>query len=279
MIDLSKGYWQIPVADEDIHKTVFVTGDGCYQFLRMLFGMKNSGATLVRGMRKLLYGLDLVESYIDDFLGYTKEWDTHLLVLDELLRRLQQARLAVRPTNCLFGSKSVEFLGHLVGGDCITINGENLEKIRLAKRPTTKKEVRSFLGLANYYRDHIPSFAGIATRLSDPTRKGLPKRVRWDESLEKAFVTLRESLLRRPVLRLPDHAKPFVLRMEASNCGLGAALMQEHDEKYYPVAYGGKKLTSAERKYSTLEKECFCHRLGCVQISTILGGQTIYSTD
>ena len=149
-IDLSKGYWQIPVAEEDIHKTVFVTVDGCYEFLRMLFRMKNSGATLVRGMRKLLPDLDHVESYIDDLFVYTKDWDTHLQVLDKLLCRLQQARLAVRPTKCLFGSKSVEFLGHLVGFDCITINEENLEKIRQAKRPTTKKEVRSFLGLANY---------------------------------------------------------------------------------------------------------------------------------
>ena len=255
-IDLSKGNWQIPVADEDIHKTAFVTGDGCCEFLRMPFGMKNSGATLVRGMRKLLQGLDHVESYVDDLIVNIKDWDTHLQVLDRLLRRLQQARVGVRLTKCLFGSKSVEFLGHLVGGDCIKINKENSEKICVAKRPTTKNEVRLFLELTNYYCDHIPSFAAIAASLSDLTRKGLPERVRWDEPQEKAFVTLRESLLRRPVLRLPDHAKPFVFRTDASNCGLGAALMPELDEKYYPVAYGSKKLTSAERRYSSLEKEC-----------------------
>ena len=119
---MSTGYWQIPVAHEDIHKTAFVTGDGCYEFLRMPFGIKNSGATLVRELRKILHGFDHVKSYIDDLSVYTKDWDTHLQVLDKLLRRLQQARLAVRPTKCLFGSKSVEFLGHLVSGDCITIN-------------------------------------------------------------------------------------------------------------------------------------------------------------
>ena len=171
-------------------------------------------------MRKLFRGLDRIESYIDNLIVYREDWDTHLQVLDELLRRLQQARLAVRRTKCLFGSKSVEFLGHLVGGDCITINEENLEKIREVKRPTTKKEVRSFLGLTNYYRDHIPSFAAIAAPLSDLTRKGLPDRVRWEEPQEKAFATLRESLLSRPVLRLPDHAKPFCLRTDASNCAL-----------------------------------------------------------
>ena len=98
-------------------------------------------------------------------------------MLDKLLKKLRQAGLVIRPTKCVFGSKSVEFLGHSIGENCISINEENLEKIRSAKRPTTKKEVRSFLGLANYYRDHIPSFAAIAAPLSDLTKKGLPENV------------------------------------------------------------------------------------------------------
>ena len=76
--------------------------------------------------------------------------------------RLHRANLAARPTKCLFGTKSVDFLGHLVGDEWITVNDENLEEIRHAKRPTMKREVRLFLGLANYYRDHIPSFAAIS---------------------------------------------------------------------------------------------------------------------
>ena len=200
-------------------------------------------------MRKLLRGLDHIESYIDNLIVYTKNWDTHLQVPDELHCRVQ---LAVRPTKCLFGTKSVEFLGYLIVGNYITIK----EEIRQAKRPTTKKEVRSFLGLVNYYRDYIPSFVAIMAPLIDLMRKGLPERVRWNEQQEKAFVTLRENLLHRTVLRLPDHIKSFVLRTTASNCELCVALMQEHDGKYYPVAYGSNKLTSVERRYSTLEKEC-----------------------
>ena len=177
-IDLSKGYWPIPVAEEDIHKTAFVTPDGCYEFLRMPFGMKNSGATLVRGMRKLLQDLGNVECYIDDLIVCTKDWATHLQVLNKLLEKLRQAGLVIRSTKRVFGSKSVEFLGHFIGENCISINEDNLEKIRSAKRPTTKKEVRSFLGLAYYYRDQMPSFAEIAAPLSDLTKKGLPESVR-----------------------------------------------------------------------------------------------------
>ena len=90
-IDLSNGYWQIPVAEEDINKTAFVVPDGCDEFLRMPFGMKNSGATLVRGMKKLLQDMDNVECFIDDLIVYTKDWATHLQVLDKLLEKLRRA--------------------------------------------------------------------------------------------------------------------------------------------------------------------------------------------
>ena len=155
-IDLSKGYWQTPVAGKDIHKTAFVTPDGSYEFLRMPFGMKNSGETLIRGMRKLLQDMDNVECYIDDLIVYTKNWATHLQVLEKLLEKLRPVGLVIPPTKRVIGSNSVEFLGHSIAENCISINKENLKKIRSAKRPATNKEVRSFLGLANYYRDHMP---------------------------------------------------------------------------------------------------------------------------
>ena len=80
-IDLTKGYWQVPVAEEDVYKTAFVTQDGSYEFLKMPFGMMNSGATLVRGLRNLLSGMDGVDSYIDDILVHTETWEKHLEVL------------------------------------------------------------------------------------------------------------------------------------------------------------------------------------------------------
>ena len=90
------------------------------------------------------------------------------------------------------------------------------------------------------------------------------------DAQEKAFVTLRESLVRRPILRLPDHSKTFILRTDASDCGFGAALTQEHKGRFFPIAYGSKKLTSAERKYSTIEKECFAS-VGSIKISSVFG--------
>ena len=174
-LDLSKGYWQIPVVEEDV-KTTFVTPDG-KEFIQMPFGMKNSGATLVQGLRMLISNLENVDSYIDDLIVYTKDWDTHIRVLGELMNRLQQANLTAHLTKCVFGAKSVEFLGHQVGFDWITVNDDNLEKIKMAQQLTTKKDVRSFLGLVNYYRAYIPLFAAISAPLSNLTRKGQPNKV------------------------------------------------------------------------------------------------------
>ena len=139
--------------------------------------MKNLGATLVRGMRKISARMNNVGSYIDDLIIHTNDWQAHLQVLEELLQRLRKVGLTVKPSKCVFGAESVEFLGHYIGRDWITINEDNLEKICTARRPTTKKEVRSFLGLANYCRAHIPTFVAVAAPLTDLTRKGEPKKI------------------------------------------------------------------------------------------------------
>ena len=125
----------------------------------------------------------------------------------------------------------------------ITLNDDNPDKIAQAKRPVTKKEVRSFCGLLWYYQDYISSFAIIAAPLMDLTKKGQPNFVKWGEAQEKAFNTLRVALLKRPILRLPDHLLNFTLRTDASNSGIGAVLMQKHEGKLHPVAYASKKLT------------------------------------
>ena len=153
----------------------------------------------------------------------------------------------------------------------ISVNDD--EMINTLRRPTTKEEVRLLLGLANYYRAHIPTFAAVAAPLTDLTRKGQPNKIQWGQAQEKAFSSLQDCLLKQPILRLPDHSKPFILRTDASNFGLGAALMQQHDEKLYPVAYASKKLAPAETKYSTLEKECLGIVWGITKFRLYLAGK------
>ena len=151
--------------------------------------MKSSGATFVRGMREELSGMSSVESYIGDLIVFSSDWETHLRTLEELLKRLSEANLTACPSKCIFGASTVEFLGHDIGYDWITPNDDNLDNIVRAKRPITKKEVRSFCGLIGYYQDYIPSFAIITAPLTDLTKKGQPNFVEWGEAQEKVFNT------------------------------------------------------------------------------------------
>ena len=255
-IDLSKGYWQITIPEEDIPKTAFVTPDGSYEFLKMPFGMINSAATLKRAMKKLIEDLDNVDFYWDDILVHTRTWEEHIKALRELFARLLRAGMTIRPTKCIFGASCVDFLGHRLEQGVLGLHEENVEKIKNAPRPGTKKQVRSFVGLAGYYRDFIPNFAAIAAPLSDLTRKGQQIRVEWGQAQEKAYQTIKFHLTNEPILRLPDPVKMYFLHTDASNTGIGGVLMQKHDEKLFPVCYASKKLSSAERNYSTIEKEC-----------------------
>ena len=102
-IDFSKGYWQIGVAEEDQKYTAFITPDGLYHFVRMPFGLVNSGASFNRLMRKVLDKLDGVDNYVDDVVAHTVSWDEHLRGLRNLFCRIRSASLRVCPTKCQLG--------------------------------------------------------------------------------------------------------------------------------------------------------------------------------
>ncbi|GFN96039.1 Pol polyprotein [Plakobranchus ocellatus] len=187
--------------------------------------MMNSGATLTCAVKKLLCGMDNVVDYIDDLLIHTETWET----LSELFKRLQEANFTVRPVKCLLGSRTVDFLGHSLGRGAIGLQDKNVEKVRNAPRPKTKREVRAFLGLVRYYKEFVPNFAAVSAPLSDLVRKGQPNIVNWDDSQERAYNSLKVAVTSKPVLQLPDVNKRFVLRTDTSDRGLGAALMQENE--------------------------------------------------
>ena len=113
-LDLSKGFWQISMNESDIEKTAFVTPDGHYEFLRMPFGLTNAGATLVRCMKEILADIDGADTFIDDIIIYSETWEQHKKLIREVLNRLQAEGLTVKPAKCVFGVKTIEFIGHVV---------------------------------------------------------------------------------------------------------------------------------------------------------------------
>ncbi|KAL8604923.1 hypothetical protein ACOMHN_028551 [Nucella lapillus] len=257
-LDLTRGYWQVPMAPEHKRYTAFMTSQGQFQWLTMPFGLKTAGTVFSRIMRRLLQPLDdtSTQNFMDDMLVATREWPEHLSALRKLFTRLREAQLAARPSKCFVGHKEIPFLGFVVKQGRVTPEDDKVGRIKDAKPPSTKKELRAFLGLAGYYRKFVPDFATIALPLTNKTKGKQPDKVCWDEPSQVAFDKLKEALSTEPVLRLPDQRKPYTLRTDASGVGLGAVLMQDHGEGPQPVAYASKKLTGAERNYHTIEQEC-----------------------
>ena len=147
-------------------------------------------------------------------------------------------------------------MGHIIGEGRLKPTLQKTCSIIDALPPTTKKQVRSFLGLSGYYRRYIPDYATIASPLTDLVKKNAPNKVYWENIHQQAFDKLKEALTNEPILKLPDVNKTFILRTDASDVGLGAMLLQEEDGDKLPVAYASRKLSNPEQKYSVIEREC-----------------------
>ncbi|KAK7087226.1 hypothetical protein V1264_021301 [Littorina saxatilis] len=256
-IDLAKGYWQIPMAESDRAKTAFRTPQGLYQFKKMPFGMSTAPSTFARMMKML--DLDRFKSvhFFDDVLVATEDWCEHLEALDGLLTELGKHGLTVRPSKVEAGFDSIEFLGHIVGEGSMRPVPSKVSKILNVSVPTTKKQVRSLVGLISFYRRYVPSFASIVSPLVELTKKNQPNKVRWSKECQMAFDRVKEILSSEPLVRLPDFSRPFTLRSDASSTGIGAALMQpDDDDVLHPVLYASRKLLEGETRYSTVEREC-----------------------
>ena len=279
-IDLSKGYWQIPMEEKSKKYATFVTHNGLYKFEVMPFGLVNSAATFSRVMRILLQGLEKVHNYIDDILIHTQTWEEHISIVKEIFRRLRRANLTARPSKCFIGFSELEFLGHMVGRGVMKPKPDKVEAIQNAVRPETKTQLRSFLGLAGYYRKFIPDFSAIACPLTDCTKKGEPNKIRWGNPQEEAFKALKCKLASSPILHLPHLQKTFILRSDASDKGIGAVLLQEHAGEKFPVAYISKKLTKCQRAYSVMEKECLAIIWAILRFQAFLyGREFVIETD
>jgi transposase InsO family protein len=254
-LDLRSGFWQTSIDPRDRDKTAFVTRRGTFRFKVLSFGLANAPSLFQRLMDLVLVGLtwETCLVFLDDIIVFSETFEQHLERLSAVFVRLQQAQLKLKPSKCHIFQLRVSFLGHVVSESGIEPDPEKVEAVKTWPRPKNLTEVRAFVGLAGYYRNHIRGFAEIARPLHELTRKG--ERFQWNEMRELSFIRLKECLTSSPVLAAPHSEGQFVLDTDASDFALGAILQQNQDGVVRVIAYGSRSLNNAERSYCTTRKE------------------------
>jgi hypothetical protein len=195
-----------------------------------------------------------------------------------VLDRIRSAGLTIKKSKCVFATAEVEFLGHKVGLGKVEPRRQTVKALLEFPRPNNPKQLRSYLGLAGYYRRYIPHFANIAACLSDLLRKGV--KFEWTNRTEAAFLDLKSRLASRPILRPPNFKLPFQLAVDASGVAIGANLFQVLDGVEHPICFYSKRLNIHQQRYSTVEKEALGLVLAVRVFSPYFGSQpTTVHTD
>ena len=261
-IDLTSGYFQVPVKREDIPKTAFTSKHGLYEFTSTPFGMINSGATFQRVMELALKGLQwhICIIYIDDCIIFSTTFEEHLERLKLVFQRFREANLKLKPKKCELLKKEVTFLGFRVSGEGgVRPDPNNVSKVLQWPVPANVTEVKQFLGLCSYYRKHVKNFSMIAKPLFDLTKKD--SKLVWTDDSQISFNQLKAALTSNEIMALPsDKGGQFILDVDACNYGIGAVLSQVQDGKEKVVSYASRTLNRAETNYCVTDKELLAIR-------------------
>jgi len=219
-LDLTKGYYQVRMSPGDIPKTAFVCHRGRYEFFRMPFGVKNAPACFQEIMQGIFAGNRNCTPYMDDLVIFSNTWDEHLHHIENVLHTLEQAGLTANPSKCVWGGKSVVFLGHQVGGGKMALPAHRAEAFRSYTRPTTKKGLRSFLGAVSFYRRYIHQLAIYTAFLTPLTSKQSPSKIVWEQWGELAFKVICDLICNACDLCIPLPNDDYSLVTDASGLGI-----------------------------------------------------------
>ena len=278
-LDLASGFHQVPIDPKDAPKTAFSTIFGHYEFTRMPFGLKGAPATFQRLMNSVLTGLQGIRCfvYLDDVVVYGNSLEDHNNKLIDVLKRLRQHSLKLHPDKCEFLRKEVQYLGHVITENGIKPDERKTLAVENFPIPKNLKEIKSFLGLAGYYRKFIKKFSDIVSPITKLLKKD--QDFKWGEEQQNAFDSLKTSLTTAPVLQYPDFRKKFILTTDASGTALGAILSQGELGQDRPIAFASRMLNKCELNYSTIEKELLAIVWGVQHYRPYLYGRefTIYT--
>lgn len=254
-LDLAQGYYQVPIDEDSISKTAFVTPLGQYEFLKMPFGLANAPAVFSRLIQMTLGKVSHdIALYLDDVMIPTVSVEVGLELLEQVLELLSRANLKLNLKKCAFLKNTATYLGHEISAGTIQPGLAKINCVAKYKRPRNVHEIRQFIGLTSYFRKFIEGFALIARPLTELTKKDVEWQ--WGPDQEQAFHMLKQRLIERPVLGIYDQDAKTELHTDASKLGLGGILMQyQNDGSLKPIAYFSRVCTREESLYHSYELE------------------------
>jgi RNase H-like domain found in reverse transcriptase/Reverse transcriptase (RNA-dependent DNA polymerase)/Integrase zinc binding domain/Chromo (CHRromatin Organisation MOdifier) domain/gag-polyprotein putative aspartyl protease len=262
-IDLRSGYHQVRIDSDDIPKTAFRTRYGHYEFRVLPFGLTNAPATFMHLMQLVFQDHldDFVIVFLDDILIYSKSKDDHLRHLTQVLKLLKENKLFAKKSKCEFFTNEISFLGHIITDKGISMEPAKIKAIIEWPTPKDISDVRSFLGLAGYYRRFVKDFSRIASGMSELLKKN--ESFIWTNEAEISFQQLKKAVTSAPILILPDDSLPFTVTTDSSGYAIGATLSQDHGNGLQPIAFMSKKMLAAERNYPVHEQEMLAIVCAC----------------
>ncbi|CAM8900099.1 unnamed protein product [Rhodiola kirilowii] len=254
-LDGFSGYNQIPIAPEDQEKTTFTCPFGTFAFRRMSFVLCNAPGTFQRVVTSIFSDMigEFIEVFMDDFTIYGDTFDACLSNLSTVLARCVSMNLVLNYEKCHFMVTHVIVLGHIVSQEGMEVDKAKIDLIMTLPYPSMVRDIQSFLGHAGFYRRFIKDFSKKVLPLSTLLQKKVP--FEFTNACKEAFDDLKKALTSTPIIQTPDWGKPFEIMCDASNFAVGAVLGQKIDKKAGVIYYASRTLDSAQRNYSTTEKE------------------------
>ena len=261
VLDLTKGYYQAAINEASRALTAFITPTGLYEWNRVPMGLSGSPGYFQRIMvTEVLYNIIMIicENYLDDIIVHGTTDDEFIANLSTVLQRLQDKGLTVNPKKCRLGLSTIEYVGHTINQEGMSFTREKLQKAISFAKPIRAKQLKSFLGMVNYFRDHIKNHSTIVAPLTKLLEKYNAKHVLdWNAEADTAFIDIKQAVNDCPTLFFLDMDADIHLYTDASDKGIGGYLCQIIDGKERPVAFYSKKLTPTEQRWGTPCLECY----------------------
>ena len=256
LADLTKGFNQIRICEADQHKTGFLCLGKHYICKYLSFGLNGGPSTFQLLMDTVLAGMEsFALSFIDDIVIFSDSFEEHVVHLERVFQALADANLTANPTKVILCMPELKFLGHLVGGGRKCVDLEKISVLENIKIPTSKRDIRKFIGFCGFYRSFIDSFSEISAPLTDLLKKSSNELIPWTPEASRSFSALKSALQKAPVLIAPDFNKTMIVMVDASQVAVGGVLCQSDHGQLRPILFVGRKFSESETRLSATERE------------------------